>query len=194
MKKKLLIIAGIIVAVILLFIAFLPTILKSLGVHPDYDGPTYTVEGGKALIVTTSHGVLSRPGETEGKATGVFASENVQTPLILQCTSAINDCGCVKGEPSLVKALREIGIKAMEVVALTGCPFSFHLRRDFLRWIWLHPINSGCGLTDCAAFRVDTVAWRVFADPTRINRLGHQLVARVRRDAQVVGLVVVAAV
>ncbi len=75
MKKKLLIIAGSIVAVILLFIAFLPNIMKSLGIHPDYYGPTYTVEGGKALIVTTSHGVLSRPGETEGEATGVFASE-----------------------------------------------------------------------------------------------------------------------
>ncbi len=75
MKKTLLIIAGSIVAVILLFIAFLPNIMKSLGIHPDYDGPTYTVEGGKALIVTTSHGVLSRPGETEGEATGVFASE-----------------------------------------------------------------------------------------------------------------------
>lgn len=50
MKKKLLIIASSIVAVILLFIAFLPTIMQSLGVHPDYDGPTYKVEGGKALI------------------------------------------------------------------------------------------------------------------------------------------------
>lgn len=75
MEKKYLIVAGSIVAVILLFVAFLPTITKRLGLHPDYDGPTYTVEGGKALIVTTSHGVLSQPGETEGKATGVAASE-----------------------------------------------------------------------------------------------------------------------
>lgn len=75
MKKKLLTIGGSIVGVILLFIPFLPTITKSLGLHPDYDGPTYTVEGGKALIVTTSHGVLSKPGETDGKATGVAASE-----------------------------------------------------------------------------------------------------------------------
>ena len=75
MKKKPLIIAGSIVAVILLVIAFLPTIMQSLGVHPDYDGPTYTVEGGKALIVTTSHSVLAPVGETEGEATGVFASE-----------------------------------------------------------------------------------------------------------------------
>lgn len=72
---KLSTIAGSIVAVILLFVAFLPTITKSLGLHPDYDGPTYTVEGGKALIVTTSHSILSKPGETEGQATGVAASE-----------------------------------------------------------------------------------------------------------------------
>ena len=58
MSTKLLTIIGSIVAVILLFIAFLPTIIKRLGVHPDYDGPTYMVEGGKALIVTTSHSIL----------------------------------------------------------------------------------------------------------------------------------------
>lgn len=75
MKKKLLIIAGSIVAVILLFIAFLPAVMQSLGLHPDYDGPTYKVEGGKALIVTTSHSILAPVGETEGKPTGVFASE-----------------------------------------------------------------------------------------------------------------------
>ncbi|MEM7800485.1 MAG: type 1 glutamine amidotransferase domain-containing protein [Chloroflexota bacterium] len=75
MNKKLLIIAGSIVAVIALFIAMLPSIVKSLGIHPDYHGPTYTVEGGKALIVTTSHGVLSKPGETDGAPTGVLASE-----------------------------------------------------------------------------------------------------------------------
>ena len=29
----------------------------------------------RALIITTSHGVLAAPGETEGPATGVMASE-----------------------------------------------------------------------------------------------------------------------
>jgi len=60
---------------IILFFIFLPAILHSLGLHPEYDGKQYDLKGKKALIVTTSHGVLNKPGETEGKKTGVFASE-----------------------------------------------------------------------------------------------------------------------
>lgn len=60
---------------IVLFFIFLPAILHSLGLHPEYDGKQYDLKGKKALIVTTSHGVLNKPGETEGKKTGVFASE-----------------------------------------------------------------------------------------------------------------------
>lgn len=97
MKKKLLIIAGSIVAVIMLFIAFLPTIMQSLGIHPDYDGPTYTVEGGKALIVTTSHGVLSKPGETEGKATGVFGSEMTHPYYVFLEAGMEVDVASIKG-------------------------------------------------------------------------------------------------
>ena len=73
-KKMIYVIAAIVVSVVL--IAFLlPSILHALGLHPDYDGKQYNLEGKKALIVTTSHGVLNKPGETEGKKTGVFASE-----------------------------------------------------------------------------------------------------------------------
>jgi putative intracellular protease/amidase len=47
-----------------------------MGLHPDYDaGQKYDLQGKKALVVTTSHGVLSKPGETTGKPTGVFGSE-----------------------------------------------------------------------------------------------------------------------
>ena len=53
----------------------LPTILKSFGFHPDYEGERYNLEGKRALIVTTSHGILNKPGETEGNETGVFGSE-----------------------------------------------------------------------------------------------------------------------
>jgi len=60
---------------IALFFIFLPSILHSLGLHPDYDGKQYNLKGKRALIVTTSHGVLNKPGKTEGKKTGVFASE-----------------------------------------------------------------------------------------------------------------------
>jgi len=54
---------------------FLPTILHGLGLHPAFEGEQYDLPGKKALIVTTSHGVLNKPGETDGKKTGVFASE-----------------------------------------------------------------------------------------------------------------------
>ncbi len=47
-----------------------------MGLHADYPGTkTYSLPGKKALIVTTSHGVLSKPGETTGPPTGVFGSE-----------------------------------------------------------------------------------------------------------------------
>lgn len=51
------------------------SILQSKGIHPDYDSATFALKGKKALIVTTSHAVLSKPGETTGDPTGVFASE-----------------------------------------------------------------------------------------------------------------------
>jgi putative intracellular protease/amidase len=76
MLKKTLVYGGAILAVILIVTALaLPSILKSFGFHPDYDGETYQLQGRKALIVTTSHGVLNKPGETDGNPTGVFGSE-----------------------------------------------------------------------------------------------------------------------
>lgn len=51
------------------------SILKSRGLHPDYDGKVYDLKGKKALVVTTSHGILNKPGETTGDSTGVFSSE-----------------------------------------------------------------------------------------------------------------------
>jgi putative intracellular protease/amidase len=64
------------VGVLVLLIAIsLPSILHFLGLHPDYEGEQYDLKGKKALIVTTSHGVLNKPGETAGPPTGIFASE-----------------------------------------------------------------------------------------------------------------------
>ncbi len=51
--------------------AGLPATLRALGLHAHYNGPTYSLPGKRALIVTTSHASL---GDT-GKATGVFGSE-----------------------------------------------------------------------------------------------------------------------
>ncbi len=75
MKKKLLIVAAAgLLGVVTLALA-LPTIIHSLGLHPTYEGETYELPGMRALVITTSHGVLNAPGENEGAPTGVAASE-----------------------------------------------------------------------------------------------------------------------
>jgi putative intracellular protease/amidase len=74
-KKAIYIIGGILAFVGIIAVA-LPYILKSRGFHPDDpDSVKYDMKGKKALIVSTSHNVLNKPGETTGPATGVFASE-----------------------------------------------------------------------------------------------------------------------
>ncbi|WP_026941522.1 type 1 glutamine amidotransferase domain-containing protein [Hellea balneolensis] len=75
MKKKLFILLGVLVLGAIIFAAALPSILKDQGLHPDYDGPKYDLSGQRALIISTSHAVLNKPGETKGKKTGVFGSE-----------------------------------------------------------------------------------------------------------------------
>lgn len=73
--KKGLKVLGVIAGLAVVVMTALPTILHSAGLHPTYEGPTYELPGKRALIITTSHGVLSEPGETDGPATGVAASE-----------------------------------------------------------------------------------------------------------------------
>ena len=76
MKKTLLKIGAACIALFAAFIVALPTIMHSLGLHPEYTGETHHLPAGKrALIVTTSHGVLNAPGETTGEATGIAISE-----------------------------------------------------------------------------------------------------------------------
>ena len=53
----------------------LPILLKSLGLHPDFDSKTFELNGKKALIIASSHDVLNLPGEVRGKPTGVASSE-----------------------------------------------------------------------------------------------------------------------
>jgi putative intracellular protease/amidase len=75
MKKKLTYLLVGLVTLAGVFILALPTILHKAGLHPEYHGPTVALPGKRALIITTSHGILAAPGETEGPATGVMASE-----------------------------------------------------------------------------------------------------------------------
>lgn len=73
--RKLLTLGAMLFVLVGVFLLSLPTLLHKAGLHPEYTGPTTTLPGKRALIITTSHGVLAAPGETEGPATGVMASE-----------------------------------------------------------------------------------------------------------------------
>tara|TARA_Y100000385_G_scaffold1411_1_gene1493 strand:- start:37 stop:324 length:288 start_codon:yes stop_codon:yes gene_type:complete len=73
--KKLLTGGLLLVALGGLVLLSLPAILHKAGLHPAYSGSTVSLPGKRALIITTSHGVLAELGETEGEATGVAASE-----------------------------------------------------------------------------------------------------------------------
>ena len=73
--KKLLVALAILVVAVGVFLLALPTILHKAGLHPEYTGETVELPGMRALVSTTSHGVLAAPGETGAKPSGVAASE-----------------------------------------------------------------------------------------------------------------------
>ena len=75
MKKKIFKIIATVLILVILFFILLPTLLNKAGLHPDYDSKKYNFSDKKAVIISTSHSILSKPGETTGKLTGVFASE-----------------------------------------------------------------------------------------------------------------------
>ena len=76
MKRKLLISFGVVASLMAITALALPTILHTAGLHPEFQGEIAgPLPGRRALIITTSHGVLSAPGETTGDETGVMASE-----------------------------------------------------------------------------------------------------------------------
>lgn len=65
------IIGAILLIIVLTILILLPTILKSIGYHPDFTSIKYNFTGKKALIITTSHDTLG----DRGKATGAYGSE-----------------------------------------------------------------------------------------------------------------------
>ena len=75
MKKKILKIIGLLLVLALLTFISLPTLLNKAGLHPEYESKKYDFTNKKAVIISTSHSTLNKPGETTGKLTGVFASE-----------------------------------------------------------------------------------------------------------------------
>ena len=75
MKKKFIKIIGLLSVLVLLFFISLPTLLNKAGLHPEFESKKYDFTNKKAVIISTSHSTLNKPGETTGKLTGVFASE-----------------------------------------------------------------------------------------------------------------------
>ena len=95
--KKILTTIAVLIALVGVFLISLPTILHTAGMHPEYNGPTTTLPGKRALIITTSHGVLAAPGETEGPATGVMASELTHPYYTFLDGGMEVDVGSIKG-------------------------------------------------------------------------------------------------
>ena len=96
--KKIAIGGGIGLATFVSLVLLLPNILQQAGLHPDYkDSKTYNLEGKKALIITTSHGVLNAPGETTGDPTGVFGSEMTVPYYEFQDAGMTVDVASIKG-------------------------------------------------------------------------------------------------
>ncbi len=70
-RNIVLILSGSLVMFGLVVILTLPTVLKGMGLHPDYDGQRYLLAEGRALIIATNHNELGEGG----RETGVFGSE-----------------------------------------------------------------------------------------------------------------------
>lgn len=96
MKK---IVFGLLVVVILVggLLLSLPTILHKAGLHPEYHGASVELPGRRALVITTSHGVLAAPGETEGPATGVWGSELTHPYYTFQDAGMEVDVASIQG-------------------------------------------------------------------------------------------------
>ena len=89
-------IIGIILIIPLILIA-LPTILTSFGLHPEYKEGVFVLNDKRALIIATNHGVLNKPNEANGKATGLFLSE-LSVPYFRFVESGITvDIASIKG-------------------------------------------------------------------------------------------------
>jgi len=99
MRNKLLKVAAVGFVVVAAVALSLPRILHGLGLHPTYEGETYELPGRRALVITTSHGVLNEPGETDGPPTGVAASELTHPYYAFLGAGMQVDVASVKGGP-----------------------------------------------------------------------------------------------
>jgi putative intracellular protease/amidase len=76
MKRRLLISFGVLASMLGITATAFPFLLHKAGLHPEYQGEVAgALPGKRALIITTSHGVLALQGTSRGDPTGVAASE-----------------------------------------------------------------------------------------------------------------------
>lgn len=73
----------------------LPATLRALGLHRPYRGPRHALPGGRALIVTTSHGTL----DPTRRATGVFGSELTEPYYAFLDAGMQVDVASIRGGP-----------------------------------------------------------------------------------------------
>ena len=97
LNKGLKIAVGAVVVLVLFVALVLPKALHSAGLHPEYEGEVSHYPGGRALIITTSHAVLSEPGSEEGEPTGVFASEMTHPYYVFQEAGMAVDVASIEG-------------------------------------------------------------------------------------------------
>jgi len=98
MKRKLVITIGAVISMLAITVLALPTILHKSGLHPEFQGELVgMLPGRRALIITTSHGVLAEPGETAGDPTGVAASEFTHPYYSFLASGLEVDVASIKG-------------------------------------------------------------------------------------------------
>ena len=97
LRKKLGYTIGGVAFVVIVLLISAPTILRSMGLHPDYEGKQFDLKDRKALIVTTSHGKLTKPGESKGDSTGVAASEMTAPYYEFLDANMVVDIASIKG-------------------------------------------------------------------------------------------------
>lgn len=96
--RKIFIGAGLLIGTFGVLLSLLPNILKQAGLHADYPASKeYSLTGKRALIITTSHGILNAVGETTGNATGVFGSEMTIPYYEFQDAGMEVDVASIKG-------------------------------------------------------------------------------------------------
>lgn len=88
----------ILIGLVALLLISLPSILKVVGYHPDYEQVEYNLSDKNALIITTSHDILGKDiYDKEGAETGVYPSEMTIPYYEFLDAGMIVDIASIKG-------------------------------------------------------------------------------------------------